>query len=98
MSNIHDVNATLIAGPGDELAIKREQHIPDAFLKELRDEKLASTAVRAGEFMRVASIPVALVEQWLREGYDIQKEPVQKTLARLRAAHLDAFITTNKRV
>lgn len=95
---IHDVKAGLVAGPGDELAIKRVQYIPDEFLSSLRQEKLDSKHVRAGEFHRVAAIPVAVVEQLQREGFDVFKMPVQETLKRLRAMQLDAFITSEKRI
>src|SRR4051812_9983217 len=95
---IHDVRHGLVTGPGDELAIKRSQEIPDDYLSSLRAEKLDSKSVRAGEFHRVGVVPVALVEQWQAEGYDVYKQPVEETLKRLRAAQLDAFITSNKRI
>lgn len=88
----------LIRGPGDELAIKRTQEIPDWYLDELKSDKLDSTRAPAGDFHRVCAVPVALYEQWLAEGYDVHKEPAEETCKRLRAAHLDAFITTNKRI
>lgn len=96
---IYDVNNGLYMGPGEDgLAIKRSQEIPDWFLDDLKSDKLDSTTAPAGDFHRVCAVPVALVEQWLTEGFDVYKEPAQAIIKRLRAAQLDAFITTNKRI
>jgi hypothetical protein len=87
-----------ITGPGGELAIKRTQEIPEWFLDDLRASKLDSTTAPAGDFHRVCAVPAGLAEQWLAEGYDVYKQPAAETIKRLRAAQLDAFITTNKRI
>ena len=50
------------------------------------------------DYMTVASVPVSVHEKWLREGFDMLKEPAFKILARLRQEDLDAFITTKKKV
>lgn len=86
---------------GDEtnpLLIKKTQELPQEFLDALKAERDASTSKPAGEFHRVASIPTVVYEKWLKEGYDAQKEPIAKTLAKLKAEHLDYFITTNKAI
>lgn len=86
---------------GDEtnpLLIKKTQELPQEFLDSLKAERDASTSKPAGEFHRVASIPTVVYEKWLKEGYDAQKEPIAKTLAKLKAEHLDYFITTNKAI
>ncbi len=94
--NLHDVNARLFSSVGD-LAIQRVQEIPDYFLDELKAEKDASDA-RAGEFHRVARVPVATAEKWMREGFDIYKEPAAAIVARLKKEQLDSFVTTKKRI
>jgi hypothetical protein len=48
--------------------------------------------------MSVASIPVAVHEQWLKEGFDLMQEPAHKIVARLKQQNLDAFVTTKKKV
>jgi hypothetical protein len=48
--------------------------------------------------MRVASVPVAVHEQWLREGFDMMQETPKAILTRLKQQNLDAFITTKKQV
>lgn len=95
--HIFDVDARLIGSVG-ELAIKRKQEVPQWFIDQLRDMKFQNSKRREGEFMLVASVPVVIHEQWLREGYDMTREPYRDTLKRLRALNLDDFIATDKRV
>jgi hypothetical protein len=78
-------------------AIKREQFIPQEFLDDLADSRLRSSTERMGDFVKVASIPAAVYEKWLREGYDVGKEPVTKTIAKLKAESLEAFLASTKR-
>ena len=78
--------------------IERYQEIPQEFIDGLQAERHESKHRRAGEFMRVASIPVSIVEKWDREGYDVRSEPYRKTVAKLKAEGLDYFLTTDKDV
>src|SRR5213082_3061374 len=80
------------------LVIARSQDITPEYLKSLKDAKDASGSQRMGDFHRAASIPVAVYETWLRQGYDVLKEPISKTLAKLQIEGMDAFITTNKAI
>ena len=82
----------------DQLVYTRTQDIPHEFLDGLRDSRIASSHVREGEMMRVASVPVAVVELWRAQGFDIYREPNRAIVKRLREHNLDAFITTTKRV
>ena len=82
----------------DGLYIEHHQNITQSFLDRLKDVRNGSTAAPAAEFHLAASIPTIVYEKWLREGYDVQQEPINKTLARLRNEHLDAFIATDKRL
>lgn len=79
---------------------KHSQIITDAFIDDLRDSRVNShnKFQREGETMRVASIPVVIHEKWLREGFDLFKEPHKKVIAKLKAENLDAFIATDKRL
>lgn len=83
----------------DGLSLKHAQHIPSSFLSQLAESRDASRAP-AGEHHRIASIPVAVVEKWLAEGFDISQQDVTaaEIIARLKAENLDAFITTTKNV
>lgn len=81
----------------DGLVIQRYQEIPHAFIDKLKEERFQNSQSRVkNEMHRAASIPVAVVEKWQREGYDVFKEPIKKTLARLHQENLDAFITSDK--
>lgn len=80
----------------DGLVIEKTQDLPEWWLQSLKDERFDSKNRRSNEFHRAASIPAALHEQWLAQGYDCTKEPIRKTLAKLKAEGLDAFITSDK--
>lgn len=83
----------------DDLIIKREQHIPDAWLTEVAKQKVDSANQRAGDFYHVASIPVSVVDDlMLRYGFDVMNAPVRETLKMLQRYALDDFILTNKRI
>lgn len=83
---------------GAPLVIKTETEIPTSFVDTLRQEKAAKAGRPMGEFHRFASIPVAVVEQWKREGFDIHNEKASAIVARLSAKGFDDFITTPKKV
>jgi len=82
----------------DGLLIQHHQEIPQSFLDQLKEARNGSAGRPMRDFERVASIPVSVYEKWLREGYDAQKEPVSKTLAKMRIEGLEYFITTEKRI
>ena len=82
-----------------ELIIKREQQIDNDWLSEISKEKVDSLHTPTGDFYRVASIPVAVVDDLLLTyGFDVMNAPVRETLAMLKRYALDKFITTNKRI
>lgn len=80
----------------DGLLIRRSQHIPDQFISDLKQQKMASSGVREKDYMKVASIPVAVLDTWAAQGYDIYKMTAKEIIKKLQAEHLDAFITTTK--
>jgi len=82
---------------GDRVTFKNTQNITTAFLDDLRDSRNASTETREKDFQRVASIPVVVHEQWLREGFDLYKASVKEITKRLRDQSLDYFMATDKR-
>jgi hypothetical protein len=93
--NIHDININFDENT-EGLVIEKSQAIPDEWLQTLKNERFESKNKRTGEYHRAASIPVAVHELWLTQGYDMTKEPIKKTLAKLKAEGLDAFITSDK--
>jgi hypothetical protein len=80
------------------LYIKKYQDIPESYLERnrmLRDHSANNTA---GEYHQVASIPEVLVDQWLREGFDVYKESPKAIVARLQKEGLTSFLTSKKRI
>ena len=82
---------------GDRVTFKNTQEITTAFMDDLRDSRNASSETREKDFQRVASIPVAVHEQWLREGFDLYNHNVKEIVKRLRDQSLDYFMATDKR-
>lgn len=98
MVDIIDTTYKFIEGDSEnrKLVIERHQEIPDDHLKALADQRLASSSAPTGNFMKLCSIPTSVVEKWLREGFDIYKEPAKAIVARLKMEDLNAFMATNK--
>lgn len=94
MTKLYDYDGNVISSGGQH-AVNYKQELPDDFIQNLRDEK-AESHRPAKDMHRVASIPVALADHWLRQGYDVMQEPVAKTLKKLREENLEDFITTSK--
>lgn len=96
---LHDINEDFIQD-GSSVTRKATQVIPDAHIQDLRDQKWSTHGLsRMGDQHRVASIPVAVHELWLkRDGFDLFKEPHKKVIAKLKQENLDDFITTKKRI
>ena len=83
----------------NDLIIKREQHLPDDWISDLRKQKVDSVNQRSGDFLHVASIPVEVCDELKRlYGFDVMTAPVRETLKMLQRYQLDVFITTNKRI
>ena len=80
----------------DNLIIEKSQHIPEWWVDQLKADRIESSQRPAGEMHRAASIPAIVVEKWLAEGFDVFKEPVSKSIAKLKAEGLDYFITSDK--
>ena len=88
-----------IAQQGDDLFRVTKQNIPASFLKQLHDEKHESNGVTAsGEMVKLASIPVAVVEHMQREGIDVYKAPVKDIIKWLNNHDMDGFLTSTKRL
>lgn len=81
----------------DGLLVKHEQEIPQAYLDQLQAERNESMNRPMGDLVRVASIPTALYDELIRAGYDIENEPIERTMALLRANDLHKFTTTDRR-
>lgn len=81
-----------------ELLGKHTQHISQSFLDDLKDARNQSSSKPTGDMMRVASIPTAVVEKWMREGFNIWEAKGSEVVRKLKNEDLDMFLTTDKRV
>jgi hypothetical protein len=93
---MHDVNTDWL-DEADGLTMKNTQNIDQKWLDGLKDERNDSGKQREKEFMRVASIPTAVVDQWMREGFNIYEVSGKEIVKRLRDQNLDYFMTTEKK-
>ncbi len=94
-----DVNTSLDLVDG-KLLVGHHQEIAPAFLDDLAEQRLASAMVREGDFMKVASIPAAIVDGWAARGFNVFDRNVTAAdiLKRLRAEDMGAFLATAKAV
>lgn len=94
-----DVNTSLDLLDG-KLLVGHRQEIDATFLDRLADQRLASASVREGDFMKVASIPAAIVDSWAARGFNIFDPNVAAAdvLTRLRAEDMGALLATNKAI
>lgn len=83
---------------GTKVVIKKTQHLPEWWIRDRMNEKVNSDHTRLGEFVKFASIPIAVVEQWDREGFKIEEATPAEIVRRLNNLHMDAFVTTRIRV
>jgi hypothetical protein len=91
-------NNKVVTQVGDS-AIHFSQDIPQWHLDNLKDQRHNSSQTKEGDFMKVASIPVAVVEKWKREGFDILSDrniTGKQIVNKLKSENLDAFLTTEK--
>lgn len=93
---LHSVTTDWIAEHGG-LTIKNTQNIDQKWLDGLKDERNNSGKQREKEFMRVASIPTSVTDQWMREGFNIYEVSGKEIVKRLREQNLDYFMTTEKK-
>ena len=82
----------------DGVFMKNTQEIPTSFLDSLAQQRNEMSGKREDDFMRVASIPVVVVEKWMREGFNIWEATGQEIVKRLKDQALDGFMATNKRI
>lgn len=95
---IHEKLVELQPNVSDGFLIKSTQEITDQFLSDISEHRAASHRPAGDELHLAAVIPTIVVDRWLREGFDVFREPVAASLARLRKEDLGAFIATDKKL
>ena len=93
-TTLHDVDWAIGEDVGGLFA-KKQQYISDEFLTANAESRFESKAP-SKDYHRFASVPVVVVEQWLKQGFDVYKESPKAIVKRLRAENLEAFLTSNK--
>lgn len=96
-TNLIGVNTNYLQ-TGDDVYRKHTQNISQAFLDDLKESRNSSKDKNEGEFMKVASIPVIVVEKWMREGFNIYEASGQEIVNRLKKENLDYFMATEKSI
>tara|TARA_Y100000385_G_scaffold211025_1_gene218957 strand:+ start:206 stop:589 length:384 start_codon:yes stop_codon:yes gene_type:complete len=97
-NNIINVNTEFFNNAGEE-ARRHTQDIPQWHLDNLKEQRNVSTQHKEGEMMKVASIPTAVIEKWMREGFNIMTDKnitAKQIVNKLKSENLDAFLTTEK--
>jgi len=94
-----DATTRFLTDAAGRMVIHRKTDIDSAFLSDLSDARLASSApCRSREMERVCSVPTILADKWLNEGFNIYEAKPRDILARLRSEGYEALITTSKNV
>lgn len=91
-----DTNVALLESAG-ELGVHYTQDIPDHFVQDIQD-RFTGANDATGNFLFVGSVPSALADRWMREGYNVFEEPIRKTLAKLKAENYGKFVGTSKSI
>lgn len=82
----------------DGLYRTNTQQITDSFLQDLKDQKSAGGYTQSGEMLKMASIPVVVAEQMMKEGVDVYKAPIKDIIRWLKNNDMEHFLTTTKRI
>ena len=99
MIGVADTNIVEDSGIPGGLAFERTQVFPDSYWDGLQWARGQQTkASRCRDFHKVADIPAIFVEKWLREGFNVWREPLKEIIKKLHREELTDFITTEKRV
>lgn len=79
----------------DLMAIKAEQELGSQFWNDL-DEAKTDFQMRLNGLTPVASIPSAVVNQWVREGFDFWHASAAEIQKKLRKEDRKRFLVTDK--
>tara|TARA_B100000963_G_C22602807_1_gene661060 strand:+ start:930 stop:1226 length:297 start_codon:yes stop_codon:yes gene_type:complete len=75
-----------------------QQEIPDSYLSQLAEERNDNGMTKSGEMMKMASIPVVVVEEMAKQGLDVYKAPIKDIIKWLKNNEMGHFITSDKRI
>lgn len=95
-----DVDTNLVANRDGGLGLLKSQEISSSFFQDLRDDRMASSNSRMGEFHKVASIPTFIVEKWMREGFNIFDKNIsmKDIIRKLNSDDMTNLMATTRKV
>ena len=85
----------------DKAVFRRTQKIDDGLLDSLAQSRVDSANERiTQDFYHVASIPVVVVEKWMREGFNIYdpNNKIEDIMKRIRAEDMERLLATTRQV
>lgn len=97
MKHFLETNVDLIETGSGELGVHYTQEIPDHFIQDIQD-RFTGANDPTGNFLFVGAVPAAVADRWMREGYNVFKEPIRNSLARLKAENFGKFVATSKTI
>jgi len=71
--------------------VVREQYLDEDFMQGLKESR-EKTSWKGEETLRVASVPVALVEQLQHQGIDLMQMDAKELMATLKALGYERFL------
>lgn len=76
---------------GDDVVVKREQNIPDWYLKSLDEERDERKKRPDMDWALLCVVPVALADEWLAQGFNIYSNEAtpEEIMSRLRKHEMD---------
>tara|TARA_B000000557_G_scaffold264749_1_gene271465 strand:+ start:6484 stop:6795 length:312 start_codon:yes stop_codon:yes gene_type:complete len=79
---------------------KEEQTITPEFLNSTHEKRVNSAQNKANDWHQIADIPISVIDQWKREGFDIFDPNVKASeiVKRLKNSGQHYFLTTDKRI
>lgn len=81
----------------DGFVVETFQAIPQTFTDSLKQERFENSQNRTPDgYHRAASIPVVVIDKWMREGFNFYDESGPAIITRLKQENLDGFITSDK--
>ena len=86
----YEVKEDLILGEDSDI-ITTEQFIGDDFWEDLAQAK-EDFRFKLDGYTPVAQIPEALVNKWLREGFDFWNAPANEIIKKLKMEAYDSFV------
>ncbi|MBR1173899.1 hypothetical protein JQ617_08035 [Bradyrhizobium sp. KB893862 SZCCT0404] len=92
-----ETKTRLLTSAGD-LGVEYSQEITDDFIQDIQDRFTGANDRIDGNFLFVGSVPAAIADRWMREGYNVFEEPIRKSLARLKAENFGKFVATSKNI